>query len=243
MKNILNLSFALLVLLIASGTSEAQQRQRLELDASSSMILPEFSAVLEQADGEIKVRIKLGREEAEPGQDVLEQGDVLIMMNGSRIEDIPGLREAYEAIATDSDIKFGVRRGDERFIITRKKGAEMAGGGGMVMRFETDGDGPRPTIVPELGLLLTDTEDGNILVSELLQPVMPDELKSANIKEYTISELNGQKPGNAASVQQILSELEVGAEIDITFSKAGDEKSISLTKSEPRGNFNFTIDN
>lgn len=243
MKKLISLSVLLLALLITSGETFAQQRQTMQLDANTSMILPEFSAVLEQADNEIKVRIKLGREETEPGQDKLEQGDVLIMMNGTRIKDIPGLRDEYEALSEGSDIKFGVRRGEERFIITRKKGAEMSGGSGMVMRFETDGDGPRPTIVPELGLLLEDNENGGILVAEVLEPVMPDKLKAANIKDYTITELNGQKPEDAASVQQLLAEMEVGAEVDITFTKAGDEKTVSLTKSEPRGNFNFTIDN
>lgn len=243
MKKLISLSVLLVSLLITSGKTSAQQRQTMQLDASTSMIIHEFSAVLEQADDEIKVRIKLGREETEPGQDKLEQGDVLIMMNGSRIKDIPGLREEYEAISEGSDIKFGVRRGEQRFIITRKKGAEISAGGGMVMRFETDGDGPRPTIVPELGLLLEDGEDGDILVAELLEPVMPDELKSANIRDYTITKLNGAKPDNAAAVQTLLAGLEVGAQIDITFSKAGNEKAISLTKSEPRGNFNFTIDN
>lgn len=243
MKKFIPLSLLLLTILVMSGTAYAQQRQTMQLDASTNMIVPEFSAVFEQADGEIKVRVKLGREEVEPGQDKLEQGDVLIMMNGSRIEDIPGFRAKYEALAENEEIKFGIRRGDERFIITRKKGAAMSGGGGMVMRFESDGDGPPPTIVPELGLLLEDADDGTILVAELLEPVMPDELKSAEIREYTITKLNGEKPENAASVQQKLAEMEVGAEINITFSKAGDEKEVSLTKSEPRGNFNFQIDN
>ncbi|MBO6525377.1 MAG: hypothetical protein JJ971_16225 [Balneolaceae bacterium] len=221
--------------------SEAQQMQRMEFDASTSMMLQEFQAMLVFENDEIAVRMRMGGGEAEEGVDRLEQGDVILMMNGKRATDIETLRSIYESVEADQEIKIGVRRGNERFILNAIKGDVPEGGPRMMMTFDTD-DGPPPAIVPELGAMLAD-RDGSVVLERVIPPIQPEELKAFEIEGYTIKELNGDKPENADQVRQTLEALEVGAEISITLEKDGDEKNIVFTKQEPRGAFSISTDN
>ena len=113
----LRLLASLLLTLIIGSSAIAQQQ--FQLDASTSMLLHEFRAVLSQEDDLIKVRMPLSNEETEG--DKLERGDVILMMNGQRFKNIEELRAIYEAIAVDEEIKIGVRRVDDRFILRATK--------------------------------------------------------------------------------------------------------------------------
>lgn len=224
--------------------SDAQNRQMMSFDASTSLMLQEFKAMLTFEDDEIQVRMKLGRNEAKEGTDQLEQGDVILMMNGKRASDIEALRAIYESIEPDQEIKIGVRRGDERFILNAIKGDVPEGGPRMMMSFDTDTDGESPlqAIAPELGVLLED-RDGTVVIRRAIPPMQPEELKAFEIEGYTIKELNGERPENADQLRKNLEALEVGAEISITLEKDGDEKTIVFTKQEPRGSFRISTNN
>ncbi len=223
--------------------AEARQWQSRTFDASTSLMLQEFSAMLLFDNDEVKVEMRMGQGEAEPGIDRLERGDVIIMMNGKRIKDIEGLRTLYESVEKDAEIKIGVRRGNERFILNAIKGNVPEGGGmRMVMSMDTDGDGPPTSIVPEMGALLID-RDGSVVVERVIPPMLPDELKTADIEGFSIKKLNGKSPKSAEEVQTTLEALEVGAEISITFEKDGDEKTIIYTKKESTSSFSISRDN
>ncbi len=221
--------------------SEAQQMQRMEFDASTSMMLQEFQAMLIFENDEISVRMRMGPGDAQEGVDQLEQGDVILMMNGKRATNIETLRSIYDAVESDQEIKIGVRRGNERFILEAIKGDVPEGGPRMMMTFDTD-DGPPPAIVPELGALLAD-RDGAVVLERVIPPMQPEELKAYEIEGYTIKELNGEKPENAAQVRETLESMEIGAEISITLEKDGDEKRIVFMKKESSGSFSISTDN
>ena len=220
--------------------SDAQERRMMSFDASSSLMLQEFQGMLTQEEGEVKVQIRLGRGEAEEGVDRLEQGDVILMMNGKRASDIETLRSIYEGIEKGEEMKIGVRRGDARFFLTAVKG-DIPEGGGMVMRM-TSNDGIPPAIAPELGALLAE-RDGSVFIERVIPPMQPEELKAFEIEGYTIKELNGEQPESADQLRKDLEALEIGAEISITLEKDGDEKSIVFTKQEPRGSFSISTNN
>ena len=233
--------FAILGGLIMPGQTFAQQRMM--LDSNSAVIINELGAIITIEGEELVVMRQMNREDAEPGVDRLEQGDVILMMNGTRVKDIAALREVYDGLAKDEQIKVGVRRGEQRFIVSGVKGdVPETSGGRMVMRMETDGDGTPPVVVPEVGVVLGDRE-GAVVINAVIQPLLPEALKETDLKEYTITMVNGKKPENAEALKAMLAELEIGAEIDITFSKDGEEKSFKFNKPEPRGNFSFSIDN
>ncbi len=221
----------------------AQEMRTMSFDASTSLMLQEFQAMLILDGDEVKVELRMGRDEAKSGIDRLEQGDVILMMNGKRIKDIEGLRTLYESVEKDAEIKIGVRRGNERFILNAIKGDVPEGGGmRMVMSMDTDVDGPSPTIVSEMGALLVD-RDGSVVVERVIPPLLPDELKAADIEGYSIKKLNGKSTENAEEVRTTLEALEIGAEISITFEKDGDEITVVYTKKETQGSFSISRDN
>lgn len=227
------------LLTILPQISEARQAQTMSFDATTSLMLAEFQAMLTFEEETISVAMRLGRGESTPGVDRLEQGDIILMMNGKRATDIEGLREMYDAINADEEIKIGVRRGEERFILTAIKGAVPEGNGmRMVMNFDDDGSGERPVISQSLGLLLAD-EDENVVIQRLIPPMMPEPLKGLGIQGYSITEFNGQKPESAAWLLEQSDAVAIGEEITITFEKDGDEQSITFTKAEPTSSFSI----
>ena len=128
----------LITIIITLGviTAKAQETRTMTFDAATSLMLQEFQAMLVEEDGEIKVSVRMGNSD-EPG-DKLEQGDFVIMMNGKRTKTIAELRELYESLAKDEEIKIGVRRGEQRFILRKKKGDAPEGGPRMVMRMDME---------------------------------------------------------------------------------------------------------
>lgn len=231
------------VLILVPHILEARQAQTMTFDASTSLILQEFTALLAIEEDEIRVRLQMSRSDNESGEDRLETGDVILMMNGKRATDIETLRSIYEGIEDSEEIKIGVRRGEERFIMSAKKGDVPEGHGNrQVMSFETDVEGVAPVMAPELGSVLLDREE-KIAIERILEPLLPDALKSENIQGYFITSLNGNTYESAQDLVNALSEIEVGDEISLELEKDGDEKSITFSKAEPRGNFSISTGN
>ena len=234
-------------------------QQRMMLDANTSMVINEFGAIIILQDEEVVVMRQLKQGDPKPGEDRLEQGDVILMMNGTRVSDIPTLRKVYDELANDEEIKIGVRRGEQRFILSAVKGnfeGIQSGGQRLVIggnpggqqdgdgevRMNFSGDGPPPVLVPELGAILNNRES-NIVISNQIPPLVPAELKEEVLTGFVVKEVNGQKPENAEAVKALLEELEVGAEITLTVVKDGEEKMFKFNKAEPQPGLSISIDN
>lgn len=221
--------------------SKAQETRTMTFDASTSLMLHEFQAMLVEEDGEIKVRMRMGNS-SEPG-DKLERGDLIIMMNGKRAGNITQLREIYESVPKDDEIKIGVRRGNERFILRKTKGDAPEGGPRVVMRMETEGDGEQPTIIPELGFLLGDNES-KVTIRRIMEPLLPQEIKDLDIdlEGVSIISINDTQPKDASHAKEIIEKLKVGDSISFLLSNIDDEVSFTIKKPEVKGNVNFSID-
>jgi len=233
-----------LPLLLVSGDSAIAQVQRtMSFDANTSLMLQEFSAMLVQSEDVIQVEMIIGgHNDSSNLTDELQRGDIILMMNGERVNDVSGMRAIYNSISNEEEIKVGVRRGDERFIVRAIKGDfPETSGMRMVMNVDSNSDEP-PVIVPELGLLLAMVDD-NISIQALLEPLMPDELKAENIEGYTIVSINGETFDQAEAAQSYLASLEVGEEIELIVENDDAQKVISLKKQKARGAINLSIDN
>lgn len=242
MKTLYLLSLTIITSVLVIIPSKAQETRTMSFDASTSLMLQEFQAMLVEEDGEIKVRIRMGNSD-EPG-DKLEQGDLIIMMNGKRTKTITELRELYESLAKDEELKIGVRRGNERFILRKMKGdvpKAATGGGRMVMRMDTEGDGEPATIIPELGFMLSDS-DGKVAIQRVLEPLLPEEFKDLELAGFNIATINGKKPTDAAHAKLLIAEVEVGEDLAFLFSKPDDEINITIKKPKAKGNFSFSTD-
>ena len=50
----------------------------------------------------------------------IEKGDLLLMIDGTRVRELAALREAYDGAEVGRTVKIGFRRGDERFLVMTK---------------------------------------------------------------------------------------------------------------------------
>lgn len=235
------LPLIIFTLTLLAFPSKAQETRTMTFDASTSLMLQEFQAMLVEEDGEIKVRVRLGNS-SEPG-DKLEQGDLIIMMNGKRTKTITELRELYESVPKDEEVKIGVRRGNERFILRKTKGdipKPGEGGNRMVMSMEMSGDGPS-TVIPELGLILSDNNE-KVIIQRVMEPLLPEEFKELDLAGFSISSINDQKPEDAEDAKMMIDVIETGADITFTFSKSDDEIKITIKKPKANGNVSIRTD-
>tara|TARA_R110000868_G_scaffold1211_1_gene9255 strand:- start:22439 stop:23170 length:732 start_codon:yes stop_codon:yes gene_type:complete len=241
---IAKISFLLFPLFIfLPQLANAQKFQTMEFDASTSMMLQEFHAMLVLDGDEVKVEMQMGMHDPASEGDKLEQGDVILMMNGKRVTGIDGLRSLYDELEKNTEIKIGVRRGNERFILNALKGNMPENGTKMMLTFDTESDGEQPVIIPNLGFLLSNS-DTDVVIEKVIPPMLPDELKALGVEGYTITSFNKEKPSSATALLKKFEALAVGAEITFTFTKDGNEKSITFKKKEPKGTFTMkTIDN
>lgn len=235
------LPIALIASLLSFIPSKAQERRTMNFDASTSLMLSEFQAMLVEEDGKIKVQVQMGTSDG--SEDKLEQGDLIIMMNGKRATNIATLRELYEAAPIDEEIKIGVRRGEEQFILRELKCNVPEGGQRMVMQmdFGDDESGERPTIIPELGFMLSNAND-KVTIQRLLDPLLPTEFKKLELVGFTITSINGKEPSNAEEAKEWIDKLDVGNEIVFIFSSPDDEISVTIKKPKANGNVNISID-
>jgi len=235
------LPLIIFTLTLLAFPSKAQETRTMTFDASTSLMLQEFQAMLVEEDGEIKVRVRLGNS-SESG-DKLEQGDLIIMMNGKRTKTITELRELYESVPKDEEVKIGVRRGNERFILRKTKGdipKPGEGGNRMVMSMEMSGDGPS-TVIPELGLILSDNNE-KVIIQRVMEPLLPEEFKELDLAGFSISWINDQKPEDAEDAKMMIDVIETGADITFTFSKSDDEIKITIKKPKANGNVSIRTD-
>ncbi len=240
--------------MFAYSPSEARQ-QTMTFDASSSIILSEFQALVVQEDEEIKIRMKLGGNNG--SGDRLEAGDIIIMMNGKRVKDLATFREMYDAIPVDEEINIGVRRGEERFILRKKKG-DVPEGGAVTGTFTRTGNAQNTpsnssiimssnnsftsssenvTVIAELGLILGDS-DRKVRVMSLIDFVLPDEYKELSLQGSEIKSINGTTPKDSKHAKEMIDEIETTDDLSIVFVKeaTGDEIDIMIQKPESKGN-------
>ena len=223
----------------------AQMQRSMTFDASTSLLIREFTAMLVQNDNAIQVEMRMGGHApgTNPSEtDQLQRGDTILMINGERTRSIEQMREVYEAIPDNEEIKIGERRGDQRFIVRAKKGdVPESGPGQMVLTLDNNSDSP-PTIIPEFGLVLSDNED-QIIVQAVLEQIMPEQLKQNDLMGYQIISINGETFENAAAVKSFVDSIEVGAQLELAIEKDGASKTISFAKPEAQAAMSFSTNN
>lgn len=255
MKKIL-FSALLLVIGAFSNTKAIAQEQITTLDAKTSLMLPEFEALIVEKDGEVKVMLRFGNEPSKSTGDHLEKGDLILMINGVRVKELANLKEVYGALEKGEQIKMGVRRGESRFIVSAIKGDKsesksgaiksisMSKSGGtksMSMSFQTDGD-ERVTFITELGLLLTDVEK-LVKVDGFIDRLAPEELKAKNLEDWSLIKINEKKPATGAEAKALIDAVKAGEDLELTFEKDGEEETIILKKPEANNRIRFKSGN
>jgi S1-C subfamily serine protease len=172
--------------------------------------------------------------------------DVVLMCNGKRLKTLKELETAYKETAVGAEFKMGVRRKEERFIVSFAKadpkdlpkmemqmattGGPASGGGGVKMQRFTFSGGD--DIAPLMGLGLIIGKKDNVFK---VVGVMPNAMQADLKQDDIIESFNGEKIKSTQQLSEMYEKLAVGAKIELQYKRGDKAMQASLTKKESQG--------
>ena len=124
MKKLLTLIPLVLILLAAKTNA-----QEMRLSRDEALIIGELRTVVTDVKEKLKVQYIMDKRQRDEKYREIEikSGDEIIYFNGEKIEKITELRKRYEEIKKGEEIKLGIRRGEEKLILSFEKGEKFSG--------------------------------------------------------------------------------------------------------------------
>jgi PDZ domain-containing secreted protein len=123
-----------LILLFFTLTANGQQMKI--MTGNEIAFVPEIKGVIEFVDSQLKVAaVHPTSQESEKSID-LKVGDLVLFVNGERVKTLESFNQNYENTTIGEEVKLGIKRGDERFIVSFKK-ADSSKFKHKIMRMET----------------------------------------------------------------------------------------------------------
>jgi S1-C subfamily serine protease len=180
----------------------------------------------------------------------VQAGDVVLMCNGKRLKTLKELEAAYNETAVGAEFKMGVRRQEERFIVSFQKadskdlpqmvmqmattGNPASGGSGVKMqRFTFGGPGQDAgDIAPLLGLGLIIGKKDNVFK---IVGVMPNTAQADLKQDDIIESFNGVKIESTQQLSEMYEKLAVGAKIELQYRRGDKTMQAALTKKAAKG--------
>lgn len=138
------LVFIFLIVFIAPVS--AQKKNIVKLEGENIFLFQELILALSEQEGEIVVAMAPPDGSlAEEYKDIeLKENDVVMMMNGRRVKKTSVIREMYEKLEPGDEIKLGIKRGEEMFIVKFEKIDAENSPGKIMIRKEITRDDSNP---------------------------------------------------------------------------------------------------
>ena len=251
--------FATIVLMIIAMTTANAQVFMSRTDSSSDRIvgepfsLGEVGAVIVDTGKEIKfLHVMLADNRPKAYKDVdIKDGDVILMCNGKRVKTLKELEATYKELTVGAEFKMGIKRKDERFIVSFQKAGpkdlpkiEMSiattedgeGDGEPMRRRVVMGGQDLGDVAPLFGLGLIIGKKDNVFKVVGMGPSAATALAGVNIKPDDIIEsFNGEKIKSTQQLSEMYEKLAVGEKIELHFKRGDKTMQASLTKPEAQG--------
>ncbi|MEO1021161.1 MAG: hypothetical protein AAFW89_01340 [Bacteroidota bacterium] len=222
--------FFLSFLCLVASTGNAQQT--MQFSGESSLLIKEYVAMVVEEDGALTVAF--ARPKLNATIDQLEKGDVLLMMNGKRMSTLADLKDQYASIPKGEELKIGIRRGEERFILRTTRSSDDNSSGTVRTITMGSGDGGDANVIAELGLVVETTEEG-IVIKQTVPIIMPNELKTEGaLEDYVIAEINGKTPESTDDIKAIIKGIDVGSTYTLLLKKGDQSKEVSIKKASSK---------
>ncbi len=120
-------SFFIIGILLLFSSLQAQKRMMLTAD--KAVIFGELGAVVMfEEDLRVAMGVNPERIDEEYKEVDLKEGDLILYANGKKVETIKELREAYEGTELGKEMKIGIQRGEDRFIVSFIRSDKVAAG-------------------------------------------------------------------------------------------------------------------
>lgn len=234
------LTICLSVLLISAAGAQMTVR----FDPENNLLLPEIGAIAGVDEGTNAVTFgtvlpKEVRPEEYRDLDV-QQGDTVLMMNGERIRDVASMRALYDELPAGGEVKLGLKRGEERFLVKFAKldpevlaaggpGTVISHGGGRTTtRMIRTGDGGDVELVPELHALVGERDGG----LQVVTVIATSDLQEGD----AVTALNGRSVDSLDAFRELYEAVKIGDGLRFTVRRDGETVAVSTIKAErPQG--------
>jgi S1-C subfamily serine protease len=227
------------VVLTCSTLANAQKKiVRREGGDKGSMLpddmfdLRELATIISVQDGKIVVdNVMEKRMRPKENESVdIQQGDVIMMVNGKRVKSLQDLKEAYASVAVGSPVKFGIERNKEMAMISFDKAdpEKLPKRRIMINR----GDGGRDIMmVPGTGLMIG-SKGKEVVIEDMLDSDSPA-LKEADVKKGDIiTAVNETTVTSFKDFSDAFKKIAVGDKVTFHTSRKDKPLSFSFTKAE-----------
>ncbi len=195
-------------------------------------ILMELGAVIVTAEGKLTIEHMLPKDRL-PKTHVdanLKEGDVILMANAKKLKTVRELEDLYQSLGVGSELKLGVERGDEKFIvsITKADPKDLP-----QMRIKIGGDGGDIEALPALGVILKSQK--NRIIVDGRFPDTTAALASADIKENDVLvEMNKQPVSTIQKFMATYMALPIGSAVEWKLKRGKETIAVSFNKPKPR---------
>lgn len=222
----------------------SQTTKAITMDQKTERMLNEFTTIVKEHNNVISVKTNIKNllnPSASNQKNILHAGDIILTMNGNKINTVDELDSIYEAIPNNEEINIVVQRDNEQLILRKNKGAKDSG---MFMTqsvhldSNNNGGGAAPIVVDELGLMISESNN-KVKVEFVIDIITPEVLKKADIKGSTIISVNGKQFNKAEKLKSYLKNLKTGDTITLELQKNGEKNTYSINKTEANHSIQF----
>ncbi len=246
--------FALIFIAFFTDSLEAQDFiQKKGSGDGEFFFLNEAAAVLKDEDGTIKVDVVLpGEQRPKEYQDIdLKQGDEVLMVNAKRVKSVKELEKMYDELQVSDEMKLGIRRGEEMFIVSfskidpeklpKRKLMIRKGEPGNLkpgeerkliteqIKIENKDGKIKPVL--EIGLILKEV-DNKVKVEKVIADLLKTKANFDAKEDDIIFSLNGEKIQTIQQFSRIYDKIETGR--DVKFVILRDKKEMELSFMKPK---------
>ena len=196
-------------------------------------VLQEVGAVIVATDGTLTIEHVMphdNRPKAYADID-LREGDKILMANAKNIKSTKDLEELYNSVAVGSELKLGVKRNEEMFIVTLAKADQSHL---PKMRIKLGGGGNDVEALPALGIMLK-TENGKVIVADKLPNESAALSKSDVIEKDELTEMNGKRVTSLKTLIDAYDSLPVGSTVEWKLKRVDKSITVSFKKPQPKG--------
>jgi len=208
----------------------SQNFKMIQASSDSSLLIPEIGVLFQLSKNGLVLEDELPLPDKQKTR--LQKGDILFGINGKSTSDVNLIRSIYEKTEINSEIKLGIKRDDEKFIV-RFSRKEAPNG----MRIEREiSDGPPPISSLIAFGILAQVQKKDIIVKQLL-PNAQKTVKEGIVADDLILEINAKKVNSAEEIDAALKAIKDDETFAIKIKRGNTEKTIQLKKLA--GNFNI----
>jgi S1-C subfamily serine protease len=246
-KTMIKLATSVLVtILIISSTFAANQNRTMIVKHDTSETLPgnigendllhipELSALIAGNAEQLTVDHVIEPEMRAKGYEKtdVQEGDVIFMVNGKKLNKLSDLKEIYNLASIGSTVKLGIKRNKQMMIASFVK-ADPKSMPKMRMMI-SHGDDEDFLGIPQIGLRFSSTGK-DVVVKEVL-PNASTELPDVDVKEGdAITKINGSSITSFKTFEKAYKKIHAGERVELVAKRGGKSQTIVFPKPKDNG--------